>query len=789
MQEIRRRRAIAVGLRARLPLVTRVLALFILVAGVIFVAISYYRLRNNEPFRMRGETPELSKTVTGRVEGYERRVTEGDRLRLYVKAAVDITYSDGHHELEQVHLEIYPLTGDKPDKITAHRAIYLPESSEQNNSQGAVNTNSGLPASTTAKIIFNGDVNIETRDALKVKTEKLVYDQKTERGETNDPVTFERQNVSGRATGAFVDAKNKKMEMRSAVEITVAPEANPSAAAKKGVRGQPVTIRSAHAAFDHSALHLVFTGSATAEQGQDIMSGETLSASLNERKQLQKIEARGNSYLRSMSEGRSIEVRSADMDFYMNGEQQLERALASRDVQARSLNADSQMELTGPSALDVNFQKQNERSLLKEMRADGRSVLKLSAPKSRESDPRAANKQLTADAVKLFWRSSGRDLEKAEAVGNAELIVDPLQKNATTDRKILTAPRFDCDFYEAGNLARNFTASGGESRVVIEPHQPAADRAVRTLTAEKIAALFVRETQDVERFDAQGDAKFNEQDRNGRATNASYTAADETIRLRGGEPVVWDSRARTKAVEIDTDTRSDVSYTRGKTATTYYSQEQTNGATPFSKVKSPVFIVSDRAEFRHTTGVAIYTGGARAWQDDNFVKADRLTIYRENKRMEGDGHVQSVLYQARGKNAEVVPALATSDRMFYSEADRILHYEGTVDIKQGADRIQSEVSDVYLLKDTSEVEKTIAQRSVVMTQPGRQGSGEWAQYTATDETVVLKGKPARVVDAEQGTTEGGRLTVYLRESRVIADDTKGPQSPGRVRSMHRIRKQ
>jgi lipopolysaccharide export system protein LptA len=262
------------------------------------------------------------------------------------------------------------------------------------------------------------------------------------------------------------------------------------------------------------------------------------------------------------------------------------------------------------------------------------------------------------------------------------------------------------------------------------------------------------------------------------------------VRLRGGEPVVWDSRARTKATEIDTDTRNDTSFTRGKTATTYYSQEQTNGATPFSKVKSPVFIVSDNAEFRHLTGVAIYTGGARAWQEDNFVKADRLTIYRENKRMEGDGHVQSVLYQARNKkSAEVVPALATSDRMFYSEADRVLHYESSVDIKQGTDRIQSAVADVYLLKETNEVEKTIAQRDVVVTQPGRQGNGDWAQYTAADETVVLKGNPARVVDVDKGTQEGGRLTVYLREDRVVADDARGPQSPGRVRSTHKIRKQ
>jgi lipopolysaccharide export system protein LptA len=790
MQEIRRRRAIAVGLRARLPLVTRVLALFIIVAGIGFVILSYYRLRNNEPFRMRGETPELSKTEVSRVEGYERRVTEGDRLRLYVKAAADVTYSDGHHELEEVHLEIYPPVGDKPDKITAHRGVYLPESTEPNKAQVVPNGNTATPASTTARIIFSGDVNLETRDALKVKTERIVYDQKTEIGETNDPVSFERQNVSGHATGVRVDAKHKKLEMHSAVEITVAPEAPAKdAPAKKGARGQPVVIRSAQASFDQASLHLLFTGGATAEQGQDVMSGETLAATLNEQKKLQKMEARGNSYLRSMTEGRAVEVRSVDMDFFFNPEQQLEHALASRDVKANSLNADSQMELTGPTALDVNFQKQGTQSLLKEMRADGRSVLKLSAPKSREGDVHAANKQLTADAVKMFWRATGRDLEKAEAVGNAELIVDPVQKNATSDRKTLTAPRFDCEFYETGNLAKTFTASGGESKVVIEPHQPTADRATRTMTAQKISTVFVRQTQDVERLDAQGDAKFNEQDRNGRADNASYTAADEIIRLRGGEPVVWDSRARTKAVEIDTDTRNDVSFTRGKTATTYYSQEQTNGATPFSKAKSPVFIVSDRAEFHHLTGVGIYTGGARAWQDDNFIKADRLTIYRENKRMEGDGHVQTVLYQARSKNAEVVPALATSERMFYSDADRLLHYEGAADIKQGTERIQSATSDVYLLKETNEVEKTISQRDVIVTQPGRQGNGDWAQFTAADDTVVLKGNPARVVDTEQGTTEGNRLTVYLRDSRVVADDPKGPQSPGRVRSIHKIRKQ
>src|SRR5437773_4875576 len=166
MQEITRRRAIAIGLRARFPLVARVVGLSILIAGIAFVAISYYRLRNNKPFRLKSETPELSKEITGIIEGYERRVTKGDRLYLLLKASRDITFSDNHHELENVNLSVYPPVGDKPDQISANRAIYYADKSV---------------------ITFEGNVNIETKDALKLSTETLSYDQNTEVGQTNAP--------------------------------------------------------------------------------------------------------------------------------------------------------------------------------------------------------------------------------------------------------------------------------------------------------------------------------------------------------------------------------------------------------------------------------------------------------------------------------------------------------------------------------------------------------------------------------------------------------------------------
>jgi lipopolysaccharide export system protein LptA len=304
-----------------------------------------------------------------------------------------------------------------------------------------------------------------------------------------------------------------------------------------------------------------------------------------------------------------------------------------------------------------------------------------------------------------------------------------------------------------------------------------------------MTTVFLKDTQDVERVDAQGDGKFNELDQNGVAANVSYVAADQTVKLRGGDPTVWDSRGRTKAVELDTDLANDVSYARGRTTTTYYSQEQTNGATPFSKTKSPVYIASERGEFRHQSGQAIYSGNARAWQDDNYVRGEKLVIYMNDKRMEASGNVQTTIYNAKARDEnKQVPVFASADSMFYSDPDRTIHYEGNVDIKQGTDRLTSGVADVYLLKESNEMEKTIAQRSVVLTQPNRKGTGDWVEYTSANEIAILKGNPARVEDVEQGTTQGGRLTLSVRDGKVTADDVRGPLSPGRVRSTHKIRK-
>src|SRR6266550_4735494 len=390
MLEIKRKRAMAIGLRARMPLVTRMVALVVLIAGIVFVAVSYYRLRNTTRFVMWPGAAELSKEETGRIEGYEQRITKAGRLYLWLRAAREITFADGHHELENVNLAIYPAVGDKPDQITSNRAIYDQKKNV---------------------ISFLGNVKVETKDALKINTDSILYDQTSEVAQSDAPITFSRENVSGHATGAMVEAKTKKLELRKDVEIVVVPEVAKDPPLKpSSTRSRPVTIHAAHALVEQQSMRLSFSGGVTAEQEQDVMSGDNMYATLNQQKRLQQLEVRGNSYLRSMDPGRAAEIHSVDMDFYLDNDQRLKTAVARNDTRARSLDADAEMQFSGAKVLEANFQAQGDQSLLQEMHALGRSTVNLSAPKSRANDPRAKNKRLTADSIKLEWRATGKDL-------------------------------------------------------------------------------------------------------------------------------------------------------------------------------------------------------------------------------------------------------------------------------------------------------------------------------------------------------------------------------------------
>src|ERR1700755_757522 len=202
MQEIRRRKVSGIGLRIAAPKLARVLALLLLAGGVAAAVISYLRPKDNEEFRLRPGQAQLSTEVVGDVKNLEHVETKNGKPWVVLHADRDLKFSDGHHKLENVHLEVYPEEGDRPDKISSRETL-----TNEDNTQ----------------FLFTGAVLIETRDMLVVKTEQVEYDVKKEFANVTAPVNFERENIKGRADSGTLEAKVKKLVLKGAVEITVEP--------------------------------------------------------------------------------------------------------------------------------------------------------------------------------------------------------------------------------------------------------------------------------------------------------------------------------------------------------------------------------------------------------------------------------------------------------------------------------------------------------------------------------------------------------------------------------------
>ncbi|MEP6703481.1 MAG: LptA/OstA family protein, partial [Acidobacteriota bacterium] len=278
-------------------------------------------------------------------------------------------------------------------------------------------------------------------------------------------------------------------------------------------------------------------------------------------------------------------------------------------------------------------------------------------------------------------------------------------------------------------------------------------------------------------------------DRNAIADQISFAKGDETVRLRGGEPTVWDSRARARAQEIDWDTKNQKSYLRRGVNTTYYSQKSTGGATPFGSTDKPVFLTAQSAEFDHRAETALYTGNARAWQENNYVRGDQLLIQQQQGQLIADGNVQSLLYDVKkkenGKESNA-PVYVSSKKMTYNRDARLVRYETDVDIRQGTDRILGGTANIHL-NEKNEMSRSEIQDNVSITQPNRRAVGDYADYVAADEVVTLRGNPARVDDAENGSSSGGQMTVYLRNNKVL-NEGKSKQNPGgRIRSVYKVK--
>ncbi|NOT49331.1 MAG: LPS export ABC transporter periplasmic protein LptC, partial [Acidobacteria bacterium] len=202
--------------RARLPKVFGAVALLLLAVTAVVIVYTLFFSKQNPEFRMKNLPASLSKDVVASIDNYERREMDGELTKYYIRADKAVSFADNHQELENVFLEVFNDDGTASDKIAAQKAIYIP----------AENKN--------FTAYFAGKVNIDTRDALKVRTEQLTYKKETEIALAEESVEFERNNVSGKAASATVHVREKTLELNRDVEINSIADNSDEAHLKAG---------------------------------------------------------------------------------------------------------------------------------------------------------------------------------------------------------------------------------------------------------------------------------------------------------------------------------------------------------------------------------------------------------------------------------------------------------------------------------------------------------------------------------------------------------------------------
>ena len=545
----------------------------------------------------------------------------------------------------------------------------------------------------------------------------------------------------------------------------------------------PMRANGARAVYKQTRGEILLSGGAQISRGGELIKADSIEAKLDQTNQLKFAKATQNAYLKQIESDRTSEIYADVLTANFRAKQTVSSAKArgaTRIVVSPGNKSEySKFRLSTPNGLDAGF---NADGSVSEVNTFGRTTLNLDAGSERAS---ATDRTVTADTIKTVFRPSGNELLRAHAIGNAELVVVPKSAQAGEYKTAVNSPRFDCEFFP-GNNARTCTSTR-RSKAVRTALNGKSETQV--LEADSLVSEFEKNSRDISVFRSSGRSRFSQGDKNGSAETISYSPIDSMVRMRGGEPTVWDSNARAKANMIDWNTKTEQSVLVGGVSTTYYSQKRSGGATPFSESGSPVFLTSNSARFDQKARTAVYLGNARAWQEKNYVRGEKLFIEEAAGRFFAEGNVQSVLYDAKrtvGANKSSSPVFVSAGTMLFQREVNKIRYEKKVDIRQGPDRIVANAADVYLTSD-NDLSKTVASGNVVITQPKRRATGDFAQYDAIAETVLLKGDPATFTDSESGSTTGKVVNVDLKNKKAVNSGSSSPTDSGRIRSVYNVK--
>jgi len=696
--------------------------------------------------------------------------------------------------LQDVWITIYGREGNRNDNIHTRECNYDPgtgaihcEGDVQLDLQG-VNPGTGKPAG----------------KPLAVKTHSLSFNRETGEASTTEAVEFTFPEGRGHAVGVTYSTHDSTVRLEHAVELTFA------VANRTG--NQPVNA--AGSSMDISRMNhlMVLHGPAKVRQGERELTADQISIDLDEEFHARHAVAEGHPEMQSTEGGGKLVISAERFESFLSPAGWVQRVVAEGNLAGTRQSAAGTDQF---SAARADLTMLPEHNLVQEMMATGSVFL----------DSRQGAQTRTVKTESVLVKFVPGEREGQQRMSTAETLAPGTIVTKTGDETTtLRARKFVAGFGSNGQLDQLQGHSGAEIRRQFSSGAP------QIITAAELTATFGAKG-GWETLDEKGKVHFQQADRQATAAHARIVEATDMVIL-DGSPVLSDAGSRTTAGgNVAINQKTGALKAGGGVVSTFLASPTAGNAIDMGR--GPAHISAESLEGSTTSGHAIYTGHARLWQDQSLLNADRIELWRDEKKLKADGNVVAVFPQAPSQNTppsgrpfqgtkKPSSAAATAQSpapppgpvvwdvraptlTYWSDLGKG-HLEGGVTANSQQGELISRSLDVFLAPTQSgttatgagaaattgpaaatasrQLTRALALGNVSVRQGDRRGLAEQADYTAADGKFVLSGGQPTLTDADSDTTTGHSLTFFVANDTILIDSQEG----SRTLTKHRVEK-
>jgi len=592
----------------------------------------------------------------------------------------------------------------------------------------------------------------------RIVTPSAVFDTKAGAGRTEGETLYYFDGGRGRSVGASYDSARKFFHMESQARIERFP-------ATAGGTGTLIEAGELFYLEDEQRVDLRNSASLTRGQRRVDAAEATVTLVDGGVRRIDALEAKGV----DGSETRQVRFETPKLTVYYTPEQTIERALGSDGARLHSVGVAQKMDAEGRE-IDMRYRTPEgaTESELDEAFLKGAAEIRVSPLQLG-----AERRRVASEWIRLKMKPGGENLQQVETLerGRAELT-----QPTTGARRTLDAERIRAD-YGPRNV---MTALAAQGSVELVSYPAENSKPPLKSWSGAMEADLDPETGEMRRLKQWNKFRFEQGDRSGDAGEADYDPRARLMTLTTNARV-FDPSGKVSAHRIVLAEGQGRMEAEGGVSSIYREPGEGDQAAGLFASSEPAYATAATMTTDDKTGLIEYRGEARLWQGANRIEAEVIRIDRNAKRLWAEGSVVSFLREesetegAEGRLIEV-----RADRLDYADAERIAKYRGAVRFKRDALRVESKELDAQLAERSKDdeagaLETAEARGEVVIRdlQTGRQGQSAYALYRPEESSVVLRGEPAVVSNAQGEQTRGAELTYLIDgDSLRVSGDKK-----------------